>query len=74
MGVSRTKQSTTAIQLERMKAVKERLDAAISEHHRVREELEALEAGARSTCCAPRCGASPPAGETIRHRPRASPP
>ena len=43
MGVSRTKQSTTAIQLERMKAVKERLDAAISEHHRVREELEALE-------------------------------
>jgi hypothetical protein len=43
MGVSKTKRSTTAIQLERMKAVRERLDAAISEHHRVRDEIDALE-------------------------------
>lgn len=43
MGVSKAKQSTTAVQLERMKAVRERLDAAISEHHRMREELERLE-------------------------------
>jgi hypothetical protein len=43
MGVTKSKQSTTAIQLERMKAVKEQLEAAIVEHRRMRDELAALE-------------------------------
>jgi hypothetical protein len=37
------KRTTTAVRLERLKEVKARLDAAISEHHRVRGEAEALE-------------------------------
>ena len=43
MGDSKPKRTTTAVRLERMKEVKERLDAAINEHHRVRGEAEALE-------------------------------
>jgi hypothetical protein len=43
MGVSKTKRTTTAIERERIQAIKDRLDAAITEHHRMRDELDALE-------------------------------
>lgn len=43
LGVSKVKRTTTGIERERIKAIKDRLDAAISEHHRMRDELDALE-------------------------------
>jgi predicted nucleic acid-binding Zn-ribbon protein len=43
MGASKRKRTPTAIERDRIKALKDRLDAAITEHHRMRDELDALE-------------------------------
>jgi len=41
--VPKANQSKTVLERERIKGIKDRLDAAITEHHRMRDELEALE-------------------------------
>ena len=43
MGVTKTKRTTTAVERERINSLKDRLDAAITEHHRMRDEMDALE-------------------------------